>query len=82
MKKKSDYLERQTWHHSNSNFLCVTCKTVFKQDKYRDCSDCKCPSCGNELVFIGIKTEVPRKKASNSIWKKFFKKENIDAPIV
>jgi len=80
MKKKSDYWERQTWYpYSMMNHLCKTCKTIFKQGKFSTWSEkaCRCPVCNEKLIWLGIATEVPRKRASNRIWRKFFKENFI-----
>ena len=69
----SDYWERQTWYpDSNGNYLCTSCRTVFKQGKCRDI--CKCPNCRKELTFIGISATVPRKNASDRKWKEFLRR--------
>jgi hypothetical protein len=66
------YCERQSWYpDSNENWLCVDCRTVFKQRKRRD--ECDCPNCKGKMKFIGIFLRVPRKRASNRAWKKFLK---------
>lgn len=81
MNRYEKYCERQTWYpDSNVNYLCIKCRSVFKQEKYRD--ECKCPNCGSKMRMLGIFTKVPRKKASDATWRKFFKKEYIDVPIV
>ena len=77
-KRFEAYCERQSWFSSgNVNYICVDCRTIFKQPEwgYRKL---KCPNCEKKLTFIGIFAKVPRKIASNSKWKKFFKNNYID----
>lgn len=71
------YCERQGWYpDSLVNCLCVKCRTVFKQRKHRD--EYTCPNCKGKMQFIGVVLRVPRKRASDRVWKKFLKDNYMD----
>lgn len=71
-----DYHERQTWFNGKINHLCVQCRTVFKQERGRD--NVKCPSCGEIMKYLGMFAKAPKKNASESVWRKFLKKNYIE----
>lgn len=57
------------WYIRPRKKVCPTCRITFARNKV-------CPNCHKELIPISYRACVPKKNASNSIWKKFWKKHN------
>lgn len=76
-KRLDRYYERQHWYHRLVNHVCLDCRKSAKLRPERE--NKKCPHCGSRnFHLIGIFTRVPRKRASNSKWKKFIKTHYLD----
>jgi len=77
-RREDSYHERQTQiglDKRTSNHVCCECRKTFKilgESIYNERPFPKCPNCGSEKFYdVGILARVPRKNASNAVWKKF-----------
>lgn len=56
---------------SKTNWICLKHKTVSRS--WMMASAPKCPTCQKDMINIGHRTRVPKKNASNWIWRNFRK---------
>ena len=53
---------------SKHKYVCFECKQAVKRD-FRKNDDVRCPSCGTECTYLGVKIPIPPKSKSK-LWEK------------
>lgn len=77
---KIDYIERGHMMGARPpKYMCTSCFRIFSKRREGNGETQRC-ICGNEiLVHLDPEVPIPRKKANNSKWKKFFNSNFLSA---
>lgn len=74
-----DYVERGHMPGAKLKYMCTRCFRVFAKRVEGDGITERC-TCGNDvLVRLDPEVPIPKKKASNATWRKFFEKNFMSA---